>query len=195
MLIDRIIGAFTFRKGVYAEVERDTSFTQTAWILVAVIAFLGQLGATANVATERNIVLWLVAAIISTIFAVVGFAVAAFIISWVGSSVFHAQVDFGEMVRVLGLAYVWNVVGFIGILAILSPALVCVLSPAIIIAAILGFIAWLVAAKEALDLEWLQTIVTLIVGWIVGLIIGMLAGIVLGLIGLTAAGIGSMFGG
>ena len=29
MLINRIIGAFTFRKGVYAEVEHDPSFTTT----------------------------------------------------------------------------------------------------------------------------------------------------------------------
>jgi len=27
MLTERIIGAFTFRKGVYAEVEGDTTFT------------------------------------------------------------------------------------------------------------------------------------------------------------------------
>ena len=48
MLINRIIGAFTFRKGVYAEVEEDTSFTTTAWILVAVVAFLNQLGSAAS---------------------------------------------------------------------------------------------------------------------------------------------------
>jgi hypothetical protein len=30
MLTERIIGAFTFRKGVYADVEQDTSFTTTA---------------------------------------------------------------------------------------------------------------------------------------------------------------------
>jgi len=35
MLIQRIIGAFTFRKGVYAGVEKDTEFTTTAWIIVA----------------------------------------------------------------------------------------------------------------------------------------------------------------
>jgi hypothetical protein len=38
---------------------------------------------------------------------------------------------------------------------------------ALLVALILGLIAWLVAAKEALDLPWLQTIVTVIVGFIV----------------------------
>ena len=45
--MDRIIGAFTFRKGVYAEVEHDASFTTTAYIIVAIVAILNQLGANA----------------------------------------------------------------------------------------------------------------------------------------------------
>ena len=35
MFLDRIIGALTFRPGIYKEVEKDTSFTTTAWLLVA----------------------------------------------------------------------------------------------------------------------------------------------------------------
>ena len=38
MLMKRIIAALTFRKEVYAEVEKDVEFTQTAWILVAVVS-------------------------------------------------------------------------------------------------------------------------------------------------------------
>jgi hypothetical protein len=37
-MLDRIIGALTFRKGVYAEVEKDKSFYQSAWIIVIVVA-------------------------------------------------------------------------------------------------------------------------------------------------------------
>ena len=37
-----------FRKGVYAEVEKDTAFTTTAWIIVAVVAFLNQVGTYAS---------------------------------------------------------------------------------------------------------------------------------------------------
>ena len=48
MLVDRIIGAFTFRPGVYSEVEEDSTFTKTAWIIVAVVAFLNQLGSQAT---------------------------------------------------------------------------------------------------------------------------------------------------
>ncbi|NLE44089.1 MAG: hypothetical protein GX620_05160 [Chloroflexi bacterium] len=182
MLTDRIIGAFTFRREVYAEVEKDTSFTSTAWVIVIVVAFLNQLGARAS----GRIGQWLMGAIIGTAFAVAAFALAAFIISWVGKQLFHAEVDFSEMVRTLGLAYVWNVVGVIGILSVFSAALTCVLSPALVLAAVLGFVSWLLATKEALDLEWGQTIVTVVIGMIISWVVTLIAGVFLGLLGIAA---------
>ncbi len=190
MLTQRIIGAFTFRKEIYAEVEQDTSFTQTAWIIVAVVSFLSQLGSFAS----GNLLNWLVGAIVGTIFAVIGFAVGALVISWVGKTVFKADVTFDELVRTLGLAYVWQAVGVLGILGAISPALTCLLSPVLIIAAIATIIAWFIAAKEALDLEWLQTIITVILGFIALFVITALAGIILGMLGFGAAAIGGLFG-
>ena len=191
MLTDRIIGAFTFRREVYKEVEEDTTFTTTAWLLVIVIGFLNQLGSHAS----RNLISWLVGAVVGTIFVVLGFAVGAFIVNWVGRTVFKADVTFDELVRTLGLAYVWNIVGVIGALAAFSSALSCLLAPVTILAAILGLIAWLVAAKEALDLEWVQTIVTVFLGWVVMAIITMVvAGTVLTALGLGAAAVGILTG-
>jgi hypothetical protein len=177
MLWNRIIGAFTFRKGVYAEVESDTNFTQTAWIIVAVVAFLNQLGSY----TELGIAGWIVGAIIGTITTIIGFAVGAFIVNWVGRAVFNADVTFDEMVRTLGLAYVWSVVGVLGILGFI-PALLCLVAPIMIIAGIAGLIAWFIAAKEALDLEWVQTIITVILGWLAILVITLITHWIVGLI-------------
>ncbi len=177
MLMDRIIGAFTFRKGVYAEVEKDTSFTQTAWILVVVIAFLNQLGAH----TGLGFAGWIVGAIVGTITMVIGFAVGAFVVNWVGRTVFKADVTFDEMVRTLGLAYVWSVVGLLGILGFI-PGLICLVAPVLIIAGIAGLIAWFVAAKEALDLDWVQTLITIILGWLVIVVVNLITGWILGLI-------------
>ena len=59
MLVNRIIGAFTFRNGVYAEVERDQSFTQTAWVLVFIIALLSRMGASAS--TAGGFLNWIIA--------------------------------------------------------------------------------------------------------------------------------------
>lgn len=190
MLIERIIGAFTFRKGVYAEVEQDASFTTTAWLLVAVVAFLNQLGSNAS----GDLANWLLGAVVGTVFAVIGFAVGALVINWVGRAAFNADVTFEEVVRTLGLAYVWNVVGFVGILSAISGTLSCLLAPVMVISAIAMVVAWFVAAKEALDLEWLQTIVTVVLGWIALIAITLLSGLVLTIFGLGAASLAGLFG-
>jgi hypothetical protein len=167
MLMDRIIGAFTFRRGVYADVEMDTTFTTTAWILVIVVAFLNQLGAFAS----SNLGLWLRNAVGGTIAVAIAFALGTFVVQWVGRALFDAEVTFGEMIRTLGLAFVWLVVGVVGAVAAFVPALAFLVTPALLVALILGLIAWLVATKEALDLPWLQTIITVILGFIVLLVI------------------------
>jgi uncharacterized membrane protein (DUF485 family) len=185
MLTQRIIGAFTFRKGVYKDVEHDPSFTVTAWLIVAVVALLSQLG-TYGFGDG-----WFLATLFGTVAAVVGFAIAAYVISWVGKAVYKADVSFDEMVRTLGLAYVWRVIGVLGIL---GGILSCLLAPALIAAFILGLVAWFVAAKEALDLEWGQTIITVILGWLVMLAIAVITGLILGALGIGAFAIGSAFG-
>ena len=157
---------------------------------MAVVAFLNQIGTYAS----SELVNWLIGAVVGSIFAVIGFAVAALVINWVGHAVFHADVTFHELVRTLGLAYVWNVIGVFGVLAAFSAALSCILAPVMIIAAIAMVIAWFVATKEALDLEWLQTIVTVIVGWLALIGIMIVAGLVLGLLGVSAAALGGLFG-
>ena len=188
MLMERIIGAITFRKGVYAEVEKDTSFTTTAWILVAVVAFLNQLGSQAS----SDLVTWLLSAIVGTIFGVISFAVGAMVISWVGRTVFNAEVTFDELVRTLGLAYIWQAIGIVRALTAFSDTLTCVLAPVNIIAAILLVAAWFIAAKEALDLEWVQTIATVILGWVAVMVVMTISGLVLGLLGLGAAVAGGL---
>jgi len=190
--MDRIIGAFTFRKGVYSEVEQDTSFTTTAWLLVAVAGFLSQLGTTAPDGLSQPL-RWLLSSIVGTLFVLLSFAVATAIVNWVGRTVFKAEVTFDELVRTLGLAYVWNGVAVLGILGAISTALACVIAPAQIAAVLVGLVAWFVAAKEALDLEWLQVIITVVLAFIAGLVITFIAGLVLAALGLTVGAVGGLF--
>jgi hypothetical protein len=189
MLMNRIIAAFSFRKEVYAEVEKDVEFTQTAWLLVAVVSFLSQIGQLPNYGFS-GILQWLISAIITVVFSIAGFALGAFVISWAGKQFFKADVDFQEMVRVLGLAYVWNIVGVIGILGFI-PFLACILAPLVIVAAIAGLVSWLFAAKEALDLDWGPTVITLIIGWVISFAVTAIAGLIVGALGFGAAAITS----
>jgi hypothetical protein len=56
-------------------------------------------------------------------------------------------------------------------------------------------VAWFIAAKEALDLEWPQTIGTVIIGWVASLIILAIASVIFGIFGWAGAGIGTVFRG
>ena len=49
------------------------------------------------------------------------------------------------------------------------------------------------AAKEALDLEWLQVIITVVLAFIAGLVITFIAGLVLAALGLTVGAVGGLF--
>jgi hypothetical protein len=189
-MMERIIGAFTFRKEVYQEVENDTSFTPTAWMIVGVVAFLSQFGSNAALAQTLGGG-WIIRAVLMTGVTVLGFALGAFVISWAGKTFFNADTSFEEMVRVLGLAYVWNIIGFIGILGIAGRAMACITGPIALVAGIAGLVAWFIAAKEALDLEWPQTIGTVVIGWVVTLIVSAIFGGILALFGLAGEGLGA----
>ncbi|MBN1310905.1 MAG: hypothetical protein JXB30_05740 [Anaerolineae bacterium] len=178
MLTDRIMGALTFRSSVYEEVESDTSFTQTAWVLVVVISLVNQIGAQAN---AGSVLKWVLGVVIGTIFSVLAFAIAAYVIAWFGKTVYHAEVSFDELVRTLGLAYIWNAIGVIGVVALVLPTLVCALSPLLLVAWLLSLVAALIAAKSALDLEWVPTIISVVVGWVIMFLVMLIPSWILGL--------------
>ncbi len=118
---------------------------------------------------------------------VVGFAALAFVVDFLARNLFQAEVSFSELVRTLGLAYVWNVVGllaFFGALGFLVP-----------LGSLLALIASFMAVKEAVDLEWVQTIVTVVIGWIVlVLIMAVIGGFLLAAVVGTAVGLGVLGG-
>lgn len=152
MFLNRIAGAFTFRSGIYAEVEHDEDFTWTVWWIVVMVALLNELGSNVS----GDVGGWIVGVLGGTLIAVVGFAAVAYLLYWIGDRFFYAEVTFQEVVRVAGLAYVWRTVGLLGVFGFLSPNITSAL---VFIGEILWFIALLVAIKEALDKEWFITIV------------------------------------
>ena len=187
MLMNRVMGALTFKRQVYADVEKDTSFTGTAWGIVVVLALLTQL---ATYAASEDITSWLIASVIGTVIAVIAFAVGAFVITWLGKALFKADATFDEMVRTLGLAYVWNVVAALGALSFFVPALGCVIGPATCIASILGLVSYFIATQEALDLDTGKTLITVIAGWVVTFLIVFSATFIVGILGFGVSAIG-----
>ena len=193
-MIEKIVGAFTFKPGVYAEAKKDAGFTGSAWLIVVITSILSSIG-TSAIAAHGRFWVWLLGALFAAVFAVVGFALACFVITWVGKTVFNTTASFNEIVRPLGLARVWHIVGVLGLLALITPALGCVTGIFSLVAGILGFIAWLIAAREALGLEWPQTIATVVLGMIVVILVSVISGVVLGAFGLATAAILGAFRG
>jgi hypothetical protein len=194
MLIERITKAFMFNKEVYGEVEHDTSFTTTAWVIVAATAFLSSLGSQFGASGFDRPVAGITGALVGMVVGIIGFAVGTAVIAWVGQTAFKAEVTFGELARTLGLAYVWRVVGVLSIVAAFSPALACVTAPMSIAAAIAGLFSWFIAAKEALDLDWTQTIVSVVLGWVAIMAVAFFTTLILRMLGLGAAGLIGAFG-
>ena len=191
-MIEKIIGAFSFKPGIYAEAKKDPSFTGSAWLIVGITAILNSLGTSAAI-SHLQFGAWQVSALFAAVFAVLGFGLACFVIRWVGKTVFNTTASFDEVVRPLGLARVWNIVGVLGIAALITPALSCATGVFTLAAAVLGFIAWLIAVREALGLDWPQAIVTVVLGVIVVEVVTVIAGVVLGAFGLTTASIMGVF--
>ena len=187
--MDRIIKAFTFKTEVYSEVESDSSFTTTAWVIVAVASFLSALGSL----SLDNFGSSLLAAVGSAFFSLIGFALLAFLISWVGRTVYKADVTFNELVRTVGLASVWQAVGFLGILGLISTTLTCIVMPAIIIGWILWLVSAFIAAKEALDLDWVKTIIAVILGFVANIVVFIVGGLILAAIGIGGAALFGAF--
>jgi hypothetical protein len=186
MLTDRIIGALTFRKEVYAEVERDVTFTQTAWMLILITTFLSRFGNSAAVArtTDGGFIDWLVGTFVGTIFGVIGFAIGAYVIVLVAKSLFNADVDFEEIVRTLGLASIWQAFGVLSVIG---------LGFFTFLAGLAAIAAWVIALKEALDLEWFQTIITIVIFVIVMMFVYFIAGAIVSIFGIAAAAVGGFF--
>jgi hypothetical protein len=185
MLQNRIIGAFMFRKGVYNEAAGDTTFTQTAWLIVVVIQILNQLGTKASMLANGNFFVWLVSGLVGAALGVGAFALTTFLIPIIARELFRANTTFEQMVRALGLAHVWNVVGLIGIFGAV-PILACLLGPIGLLAALAGLAAYLIAIKETTGMDWAGTIVVVIAAAVIQMLAGLVASGFLAIFGVSA---------
>lgn len=178
MLFDRIIGAITFRKGIYSAAASDATFTSSAWLIVVVVGMLNQIGVHAA-SISRGIIRWFIGGIVLGAVAIAVFALSVLVISWLARSMFHSTATFEQVQRALGLAYIWRAIGFIGIVGAVTPLLLCVVAPITAIAGIVGLVADLLAIKDSTAMDWTGTIVTVIVATVLTIGVIAVAGVIL----------------
>jgi hypothetical protein len=89
-MFDRIVGALTFRRGIYNKVEKEHSFTSPGYLLRR---DYNQLGTQSGFAAQKanNLVIGFTC---KCLFVLLGFTFAVWITSWLGRTVYNAEVDF-----------------------------------------------------------------------------------------------------
>jgi hypothetical protein len=174
-MIERIIRAITFKTEVYPEVSKDETFTNSAWVIVGVVALISAIGGRA-VMIRYNFIGYLLGVVVGAAVTVGAFALSVFVIKWLASALFKVELTFGELQRPLGLAYVFQVIAILGILGALSPALLCIVAPITLVAAIAGFISYLFALKMVTNLDWGKVAVLVVVAWVIFLVVGGIVG-------------------
>jgi hypothetical protein len=170
MFVKRVIGALTFKRAANAEVKKDNSFTSTSWGIVVVLVLITQLIFNYDSFANKPIQI-----LIGGAGYIAGFVFLAFGSSWLGKTLFKADVSFADMVRTLGLASIWVFVFFafglltISILFILGPqygdllfGLGCLFYPIYI--ALFG--SYFIAAQAALGLDGGKTLITILLSWV-----------------------------
>jgi hypothetical protein len=185
MFFRRILGAFIFRTGVYREVANDVSFTPAAWLIVFLLTPLSHLVLRTPILLRSRRV-WLIGGAMGAVAGVLAFALAAFLVAWLGHKFFKSEATFGQMVRALGLAHVWTVIDGFGLLAGFYPVLTCVLTPLWLLSILARLAASLVAIRETTAMDWIHSIGMVII--VVGL---QLVAIVLASVFMSSIGFGT----
>lgn len=184
MLWNRIVGALMFRAAAYEDVESDAAFTRTAWMIVAVVSFLVRLASGAPYIASEGVTRWLLGSVLGAGITLIAFGLAAWVITMVGMGFFNAEVTFYQMIRTLGLAYIWAIFGVLGVVGALSPTLTALVAPIMVITWLLAVVAWVFASKRALDLSWGKTLVTVFVGALIFFAVGELISLALSGVGI-----------
>ena len=170
-LTDRMVGAAKLDVGVYEEVEADTGATGQAMAVVLLSSLAGGIGSVGLGAGGFG--------------GVVGGGIAA-LIGWVSWAVLtyligtrllaepQTHADVGELLRTLGFAQSPGLARILGVIPILGPFVLLVVS-------IWMLVAMVIAVRQALDYTstW-RAVGVCVVGWVVSLAIAVVFALLFG---------------
>jgi hypothetical protein len=183
-MIANVRRAMSLDRSFYQEVAADERYSQEALMVVIVASVLSGIGGFLSGIFRADFGGALVGLVLGVVMAVVGYFVWAYVVQFVGRSLFGGQATAPQLLRTLGYAYgptALSVLVFVpcfgGLIALAGGiwSLVC------------GFFA----VRETHRLSDGQTIVTVVAGW---LLVFVVTAIVSGIFGLGALGMGGMFG-
>jgi hypothetical protein len=170
-------------RGLYKEVEADTTATRQALTVVVIVALASGISFGIANATRGggagNIAGSLIFGVAG---ALIGWAVQSAFIYWVGTRLFRGTATDGEVLRTLGFAQ--------------SPGVLYLFSFVPVIGGLIAVVAFLwtlacdfVAIREALELDIGRTIATIIVAIIAFAIVYWIVTTIFVVVGITASGL------
>lgn len=169
---ERLIGALMLDATVYEEVEHDEAALGQAGAVVALAALAGGIGALGSGGLGGLIG--------GVLLAVLAWVIGAAIVWLVGVQMMGHSSDLPELLRTLGFASAPGVLRVLGIIPLLGWI-------AVLAAAVLSLIAWVIAVRQALDVDTGRAVLVCVLAFLAQLAIGfVLAAMGLGV--LAAAG-------
>ena len=153
-MIDRIVRAIRLDWTVFGEIARDRAALKEAAVIVVLVTFLSAIGTGIKASSLGTFAGdWMAGILVGWI----GWAIITYL---VGRAVFKGETELIAMLRVLGYA---NAPYLLGLLNVVP----CVgwLFP--VIGWLLALAAGILAIREAMDLDTVDAIVTVFIGWII----------------------------
>ncbi len=154
-MLDRMIRVAKLDRSVFAEVEQDPAALTQAVMVVAIVAIAGVIGSLGRPGPG------ILGALIEAFFY---WFLWSYLTSYVGRSLYKAQVTPQETLRTLGFATAPRVLSIFRLIPVFGWLFV-------VAGALLSLVAGFLAAQEALDLDTGSTLVTIVISWLVAALI------------------------
>jgi hypothetical protein len=148
-MLDRIIGVFKLSAPTFEEIEHNNNLTLSAAIIVVIVSLVSGLGnGLFNGFIHRSFFSGFIGALLSVIF---GWLLWSAVTWFVGTRFFNGEADLGQMLRVIGFAY----------LPMLLSIIPCVGG---LIGIIWAIAAGFIAIRQGLDLDNTKAFFTVAIG-------------------------------
>ena len=172
---DRMVGAATLNVGVYEEVEADTGATGQAMGVVLLSSIAGGIGSVGLGAGGFGGV------IAGGIAALIGWVSWAFLTYLIGTRLLaepQTHADVGELMRTLGFAQSPGLARVLGIIPVLGPIVLLVVS-------FWTLATMVIAVSQALDYtSTARAVGVCVVGWVLSLVIALVSAVLFGSVGI-----------
>lgn len=173
-MIANVRRAMSLDRSFYQEVAYNERYSQEALMVVIVAAALTGIGGFLGGVLRGNFGGALIGLIVGVALAVAVYYLWAYIVQFVGKSMFGGQATVPQLLRTLGYAYGPTALGVLSFVWCVGPLIA-------LIGSIWSLVCGFFAVRETHRLSDGQAIITVLVGWLIVMVISLLIGMVFGI--------------